>query len=198
MSQAIGRRIWAIAEGYIPPASTGSTRELTSHETVCILNAGSEEARVEITIYFADRPPAGPYVFIIKGERTRHLRFNDFTSPEGHRLRQRDQVKRADRGAAHPARHPASGARFAQHHGLSGGVIPVAKFDGSERSDGCWSPAMLSRTSSVTGALTTTETAAHAARLFLGQNDRRKVSHRGVLAAYNGRANPAQTDTRFR
>jgi len=82
MSQPIGRRIWAIAEGYIPPSSTGSTRELTSHETVCILNAGSEEARIEITLYFADRPPAGPYVFIIEGERTRHLRFNDFTSPE--------------------------------------------------------------------------------------------------------------------
>jgi len=82
MSQPIGRRIWAIAEGYIPPSSTGSTRELTSHETVCILNAGSEEAQVEITIYFADRQPAGPYVFIIGGQRTRHLRFDDFTSPE--------------------------------------------------------------------------------------------------------------------
>jgi hypothetical protein len=82
MSKPIGRRIWAIAEGYIPPSSTGSSRELTSHETICILNAGLEEARIEITIYFADRPPVGPYVFTIEGERTRHLRFNDFTSPE--------------------------------------------------------------------------------------------------------------------
>src|SRR5262245_55692097 len=82
MSKQIGRCIWAIAEGYIPPTSTGGTRELTSHETVCILNAGLDEARVEITIYFADRPPAGPYVFVVQGERTRHLRFNDFTCPE--------------------------------------------------------------------------------------------------------------------
>jgi len=58
------------------------TRELTSHETVCILNAGQDEARIEITIYFAHRPPAGPYVFIVEGQRTRHLRFNDFTRPE--------------------------------------------------------------------------------------------------------------------
>jgi hypothetical protein len=82
MSQPIGRRVWAIAEGYIPSSSTGSTRELTSHETICILNAGDEEARVEVTLYFADRPPAGPYVFAVAGQRTRHLRFNDFTSPE--------------------------------------------------------------------------------------------------------------------
>ena len=82
MPAAIGRRIWAIAEGYIPPASTGTTRELVSHETVCILNAGSEPAHVEITIYFADRAPVGPYRFSVQAQRTRHLRFNDFTEPE--------------------------------------------------------------------------------------------------------------------
>jgi hypothetical protein len=78
----IGHRVWAIAEGYIPPASTGTTRELTSHETVCILNAGSTVAHVEITIYFADRAPVGPYRFTVEAERTRHLRFNDFADPE--------------------------------------------------------------------------------------------------------------------
>jgi hypothetical protein len=82
VNAAIGRRQWAIAEGYIPPGSTGTTRELTSHETLCILNAGDEEARVEITVYFADRAPAGPYVFTVGAKRTRHLRFNDFRDPE--------------------------------------------------------------------------------------------------------------------
>jgi hypothetical protein len=77
----IGHRVWAIAEGYIPPASTGTTRELTSHETVCILNAGSEAAHIEIMVYFADRPPVGPYRFTVEAERTRHLRFNDFSDP---------------------------------------------------------------------------------------------------------------------
>jgi hypothetical protein len=78
---AIGRKVWAIAEGYIPPASTGDSREMTSHETVCILNAGKELAHVEIMIYFADREPAGPYKFEVAGQRTRHLRFNDFKDP---------------------------------------------------------------------------------------------------------------------
>ena len=82
MARQIGRTAWAIAEGYIPPASTGKTRELTSHETVCILNASDVEAKVEITVYFADRDPAGPYVFTVGARRTRHLRFNEFKDPQ--------------------------------------------------------------------------------------------------------------------
>lgn len=82
MPGPIGRRVWAIAEGYIPPDSTGTTRELISHETVCILNAGREPAHVEITVYFADRAPVGPYRFTVEALRTRHLRFNDFTDPQ--------------------------------------------------------------------------------------------------------------------
>jgi hypothetical protein len=81
MKTPVGRYIWAIAEGYIPPASTGKSRELTSHETVCILNASEEDARVEITVYFADREPVGPYIFEVAARRTRHLRFNDFKDP---------------------------------------------------------------------------------------------------------------------
>ena len=77
----IGHKVWAIAEGYIPPASTGATRELVSHETICILNANERAAQIEITIYFSDRAPIGPYRFTIDGRRTRHLRFNDFSDP---------------------------------------------------------------------------------------------------------------------
>jgi hypothetical protein len=82
MSKAIGRRIWAVPEGYIPPSSNGTTRELTSHETLCMLNTGDQTAHVEITIYFADRQPAGPYVVTVEGERTCHLRFNELKNPE--------------------------------------------------------------------------------------------------------------------
>ncbi|HEX5507952.1 MAG TPA: sensory rhodopsin transducer [Pseudolabrys sp.] len=81
MPNNIGRRTWAIAEGYIPPDSPGKSREMLSHETVCILNAGDSDARVEITVYFADREPVGPYVFNVGARRTRHLRFNEFKDP---------------------------------------------------------------------------------------------------------------------
>jgi len=82
MTEAIGHRVWAIAEGYIPPSSTGSTRQLVSHETVCMLNAGSVDAKVEITVYFTDREPAGPYVATVPARRTLHLRFDELDRPE--------------------------------------------------------------------------------------------------------------------
>ncbi|MFL4982342.1 MAG: sensory rhodopsin transducer [Xanthobacteraceae bacterium] len=77
----IGRKLWAIAEGYIPSASSSSDRALVSHETACILNAGNREARITIMIYFADREPAGPYRVIVPARRTYHLRFNDLEDP---------------------------------------------------------------------------------------------------------------------
>jgi hypothetical protein len=79
---AIGHRVWAVAEGYIPPTSTGPEPEMLSHETVCILNTAGDSARVEITVYFPDRDPAGPYVVEVPGRRTRHVRFNDLEDPE--------------------------------------------------------------------------------------------------------------------
>ena len=57
----IGVKEWVIAEGYIPPESHGPEPEMTSHETVCILNPSDHAAEIEITIYYSDREPVGPY-----------------------------------------------------------------------------------------------------------------------------------------
>ncbi|HEY4669562.1 MAG TPA: sensory rhodopsin transducer [Tepidiformaceae bacterium] len=80
--EAIGRTTWAIAEGYIPGWSNGPEPEFESHETACILNTGDREARVEITVYFKDREPAGPYRVTVPARRTLHLRFNELNDPE--------------------------------------------------------------------------------------------------------------------
>ena len=82
MSTTIGVREWVIAEGYIPSESHGPKPEMTSHETVCLLNAGDQEAQVEITIYYRDREPVGPYRLTVPARRTRHVRFNDLRDPE--------------------------------------------------------------------------------------------------------------------
>jgi hypothetical protein len=80
--KGVGKRVWAIPEGYIPGDSTGPAPQMTSHEACCILNASSEPAHVKITLFFEDRVPVGPYEFTIAGERTSHLRFNNFDDPE--------------------------------------------------------------------------------------------------------------------
>jgi hypothetical protein len=78
----IGKRVWVIAEGYIPSKSTGPSPAMISHETACILNPGDASTEVEITLFFEDREPVGPYKLTVDGRRTRHVRFNDLQDPE--------------------------------------------------------------------------------------------------------------------
>jgi hypothetical protein len=78
----IGRQVWVIAEGYIPSDSNGPAPQMTSHETACLLNAADRDAHVEVTIYYANREPGGPYRVVVPARRTLHLRFNNLTDPE--------------------------------------------------------------------------------------------------------------------
>lgn len=77
----LGAKRWAIAEGYIPQESQGPEPQMTSHETACILNTGDTDAHIEITLYFSDREPVGPYRATVPARRTRHIRFNELEDP---------------------------------------------------------------------------------------------------------------------
>ncbi|HEY5463075.1 MAG TPA: sensory rhodopsin transducer [Hanamia sp.] len=79
---AIGKKIWAIAEGYIPGYSNGPPPDFISHEAACILNTSDEDAHVQIMLYFADKEPVGPYHVTVPARRTKHLRFNNLTDPQ--------------------------------------------------------------------------------------------------------------------
>ena len=81
MNDGIGKRRWAIAEGYIPEWSHGPD-PMQSHETACILNANESDANVEIRVYFSDRDPAGPYSVRVPARRTLHVRFDQLDDPE--------------------------------------------------------------------------------------------------------------------
>jgi hypothetical protein len=77
----IGKKIWAIAEGYIPGWSNGPAPEMTSHEAICILNTGDSDARIKLTIYYSDKDPVGPYKIIVGSKRTKHIRLNNLNDP---------------------------------------------------------------------------------------------------------------------
>ena len=81
--EAIGRRRWVIAEGFIPSRSMANAdRALLSHEAFCVLNAGDADAHVTLMLFFTDREPAGPYRVCVGARRTSHLRFNELDDPE--------------------------------------------------------------------------------------------------------------------
>ena len=78
----VGSTVWAIADGYIPPGSTGPAPDMTSHDSICMLNTGDTAAAVWVYIYFTDRDPVGPYRFTVPPRRALHRRINDFQDPE--------------------------------------------------------------------------------------------------------------------
>lgn len=80
--EAIGKRVWVIADGYIPGHSNGPGPEMTSHDSFCVLNAGDEPASLTITVFHNDREPSGPYREEVAARRTRHFRFNELSDPE--------------------------------------------------------------------------------------------------------------------
>lgn len=80
--KAIGRKVWAIAGGWIPLESSGREPEATSRDELFILNASAQESKLELTIYYADREPAGPYRLRVDAGRMRCVRFNDLIDPE--------------------------------------------------------------------------------------------------------------------
>ena len=71
MEKGTGKKIWLIGDGYLPPKSHG---EFVSHESICVLNTGHENAHIKITVYFEDREPMEDFEAICKAQRTNHIR----------------------------------------------------------------------------------------------------------------------------
>jgi hypothetical protein len=69
----IGRKHWAIVAEWISQLSD---------ESVSLLNVSVEDAHVEITVYYSDRDPVGPYRVTVPARRTKHFQFNSLTDPE--------------------------------------------------------------------------------------------------------------------
>jgi hypothetical protein len=102
----VGRKHWAIAQGWIPPIGD---------ETVSLLNVSVEKAHVEITVYYSDRDPVDSYRITVPARRTKHVNFNYFTDPEPI-PRTTDyastiRIGRANRGTASETRFKPSGGR---------------------------------------------------------------------------------------
>jgi hypothetical protein len=80
--KGFGHNHWIIPDGYIPETSSGV---LVSHESVCVLNASSEEALLRFTIYFEDRDPIEDIPYVVPGRRTKHIRTSSLAK-DGQRI----------------------------------------------------------------------------------------------------------------
>ncbi|QTH45153.1 hypothetical protein J4772_12525 [Cohnella sp. LGH] len=71
MHRAQGEKVWYIPDAYIPEISSG---QLTSHESICVLNTASEDALLKITVFFEDREPLEDIMVVVGARRTKHIR----------------------------------------------------------------------------------------------------------------------------
>ena len=118
----IGRKTWVIPGGQIPLHSQGAEPENTSRDELFLLNTGKVEARLEMTIYYADRDPVGPYALTVPPRRMRNVRFNDLIDPEALPL---DTPYAAVIGASVPI--VVQFGRLDSSGGMSVGFVPYAE-----------------------------------------------------------------------
>ncbi len=69
----IGQKHWAFSQGWIPPLG---------NEAVSFLNTTSADAHIQMTLYYSDRDPVGPYHFTVAAGRMKRVLFNSLRHPE--------------------------------------------------------------------------------------------------------------------
>ncbi len=67
-----GARRWYFPDGYLPK---GRKNDLSSHESICILNANEEDAEIKITLFFEDEDPIS-FEVTVPSRRDIHIRLD--------------------------------------------------------------------------------------------------------------------------
>jgi len=70
---AMGCKVWLVPDGYLPSCEPG---DLVSHESICVLNTGTEKAHCKLDVFFEDRDPLLDIPFQVEAQRTCHLRLD--------------------------------------------------------------------------------------------------------------------------
>ena len=66
-----GKTHWYIPDAYLPSSGLGEFWE--GHESVCVLNAGTVDATLTFTFFFANRDPIENVTVVVPARRDRHL-----------------------------------------------------------------------------------------------------------------------------
>ena len=72
--EAYGKKTWLVPDCYWPEITTGG--HYISHEAICVLNTGDEDANIHITLMFEDREPMTEFYAVCGARRTHHIRLD--------------------------------------------------------------------------------------------------------------------------
>jgi hypothetical protein len=80
MNKNVGSKVWFIPDCFWNSRSNGF---FESHESICVLNPGSEDADIKLTLYFEDRDKMDGFSSGCKAERTHHIRLDKLRDVNG-------------------------------------------------------------------------------------------------------------------
>ena len=69
-----GAKIWYFPDGYLPEKK--SNGEMEAHEALMLFNTAEEDVKVELDIYFSDRPPVRAVKLTVPAERVQTIRLD--------------------------------------------------------------------------------------------------------------------------
>ena len=78
-----GKKVWLIADNYL---NSVSLNDWVSHEAVCVLNTGDEDAEIKMTLFFEDRDCRDDFVSVCPAKKTHHIRLDKIRSTSGENI----------------------------------------------------------------------------------------------------------------
>ena len=78
-----GHKVWMIADAFYDSHSSGL---YNSHESVCVLNTGTVDAVITMTLYFEDSEPKTGFISHCAAGRTHHIRMDKIVSASGEKV----------------------------------------------------------------------------------------------------------------
>ena len=78
---AYGKKTWMVPDCYWPEITTGG--HYVSHEAICVMNTGDEDAKIHITLLFEDREPMDRFYASCGAKRTHHIRMDKLLDTDG-------------------------------------------------------------------------------------------------------------------
>ena len=76
MNEAYGKKTWLVPDGFFPSKYTSQK----SHEAICVINTGDEDAEIKITLFFEDQPEISDFLYVCPARRTKHIRMDKLTN----------------------------------------------------------------------------------------------------------------------
>ncbi|MFA6947671.1 MAG: sensory rhodopsin transducer [Eubacteriales bacterium] len=80
--KAYGKKVWLIPDCFLESIS----KSQLSHEAICVINTSDEDAKIDLTLFFEDRPSYKGFSSQCGAAMTHHIRMDKIRAADGSRI----------------------------------------------------------------------------------------------------------------